>query len=172
MSDYISREEAEKAAIDAADEWDGGCNLNRWRIIKKGIRAIPAADVRPVAVARLEYRHTKNGDGLFCTNCGELWTARKIGKYCYNCGADMSEYFTERKNYDFLMRVSPKLLIYDDTNINIGKKNFTESGKLHTIDKECARRYLEGKIFFGFIIDAFNRIINRINEIEDVINQK
>ena len=52
------------------------------------------------------------------------------------------------------------------------KKNFTESGKLHTIDKECARRYLEGKIFFGFIIDAFNRIINRINEIEDVINQK
>ena len=76
------------------------------------------------------------------------------------------------KNYDFLMRVSPKLLIYDDTNINIGKKNFTESGKLHTIDKECARRYLEGKIFFGFIIDTFNRIINRINEIEDVINQK
>lgn len=95
MSDYISREEITK--------WLEEMQLKHPRkadafgATKIHVNHIPAADVRPVVVARLEYRHTKNGDGLFCTNCGELWTARKIGKYCYNCGADMSEYFTERK---------------------------------------------------------------------------
>ena len=98
MSDYISREAALAALHNRAfDKADTGGEYRALVWAARQIKSLPAADVRPVAVARLEYRHTKNGDGLFCTNCGELWTARKIGKYCYNCGADMSEYFTERK---------------------------------------------------------------------------
>lgn len=55
------------------------------------LRKLHVRDMRPVVVARLEYRKTKNGDGLFCTNCGERWEAHKLGNYCYNCGADMRE---------------------------------------------------------------------------------
>jgi hypothetical protein len=61
------------------------------------LRKLPVREMRPVVRARLEYRNTKNGDGLFCTNCGERWEANKLGKYCYNCGADMSEYIAERQ---------------------------------------------------------------------------
>ena len=86
MSDYISREAAEKAAIDAADEWDGGCNLNRWRIIKKGIRAIPAAAVRE----NVNARWIDMGDHLLCSGCGAThYGADK--NFCPSCGADMRE---------------------------------------------------------------------------------
>lgn len=75
---------------------------------------------------------------------------------------------------EFFRRVNPEFLIRDGVDINIKKENqkFHESGKLHTIDKKQARKYVDAHIFFGFIIDTFNSIINRINEIEDVINQK
>ena len=88
MSDYISRKDAKNYVIGRYDDQLGFITMED---IIDQLDYVPAADVRPVVVARLEYRHTKNGDGLFCTNCGELWTARKIGKYCYNCGADMRE---------------------------------------------------------------------------------
>lgn len=46
--EYIEREAAIEAAIDAADEWDGGYNPHRAAQIRDGVNAIPAADVRPV----------------------------------------------------------------------------------------------------------------------------
>ena len=48
MSDYIDREQAIKAAIDAADDWDGGGNRFRAKIIKQAICEVPSADVQPI----------------------------------------------------------------------------------------------------------------------------
>lgn len=40
--DCISREEAINAAIDAVDEWDGGCNTNRATMISHAIKDLPS----------------------------------------------------------------------------------------------------------------------------------
>ena len=48
MAEYIEREAAIEAAIDAADEWDGGYNPHRAAQIREGVKYIPAADVVPV----------------------------------------------------------------------------------------------------------------------------
>ena len=50
--DTISRQAAIDAAIDGADEWDGGSNITRSTYISDAISAIPAADVRPVVLCR------------------------------------------------------------------------------------------------------------------------
>jgi hypothetical protein len=40
--DAISREDAINVAIDAVDEWDGGCNTSRATIICKAIKKLPS----------------------------------------------------------------------------------------------------------------------------------
>ena len=40
--DAISREDAIKTAIEAVDDWDGGCNLSRADIIEKAIESLPS----------------------------------------------------------------------------------------------------------------------------------
>ena len=52
MSDYISREKAVNAAIDAVDDWDGGCNKSRAELIEREMNKLPAADVRPVVLCK------------------------------------------------------------------------------------------------------------------------
>lgn len=46
--DLISREAAISAAIEAADNWDGGCSPNRESYITMGMNDVPAVDAIPV----------------------------------------------------------------------------------------------------------------------------
>lgn len=44
MDDLIRRSDAIKVACAGADEWDGGCNLNRDEYIEKAINNVPAIE--------------------------------------------------------------------------------------------------------------------------------
>ena len=50
--DTISRQAAIEKAIEAADEWDGGCNIEREKIITKALNELPS--VTPQKVGRSE----------------------------------------------------------------------------------------------------------------------
>lgn len=58
MGKYIERSAAIKAAIEGADDWDGGYNVEREEYLSDYINAIPAADVRPVVLCR-DCKHGK-----------------------------------------------------------------------------------------------------------------
>lgn len=95
MSEYIPREAAVKAAIDGADEWDGGYNRNRDVYIECSIDSVPAADVAEVrhghwiAVAPGE-RYTPQR--LKCSACGvESFFLSDMYRHCPYCGARMDE---------------------------------------------------------------------------------
>ena len=45
MGDLISRAAAIEAALDGADEWDGGCNPTREEYIREHMAEVPAVDV-------------------------------------------------------------------------------------------------------------------------------
>jgi hypothetical protein len=47
--EYISREDAERMAIDGADKWAGECNYDRDLAIQEAIRRLPAANVIPIS---------------------------------------------------------------------------------------------------------------------------
>lgn len=97
MDDLISRKAAIDAAIAAADDWDGGSNINRSAHIIVGINNIPAVDAVPVAHGKwIEKRYTQpigddrhvNVVSYFCSACnGEHYYGG--AKYCPNCGAKM-----------------------------------------------------------------------------------
>lgn len=46
MTDAVSRWSAINTAIDAADEWDGGSNPERSKMIHDALMGLPSADVR------------------------------------------------------------------------------------------------------------------------------
>ncbi len=48
MDDLISRAAAIEAAIDGADDWDGGYNSERERYIREHMAKVPAVDAVPV----------------------------------------------------------------------------------------------------------------------------
>lgn len=48
MDDLISRAAAIEAALDGADEWDGGCNPSREEYIREHMAKVPAVDAVPV----------------------------------------------------------------------------------------------------------------------------
>ena len=87
MADYIKREDAVKAAIEAADEWDGGYITPRVELIEKYLDDIPAADVR------------ENVKGIWigkqieaiyaCRICSKCKAVTPVHYFCGNCGADM-----------------------------------------------------------------------------------
>jgi len=94
MTDYISREAAidacfysREAAIDACFY---GWN-NDAHDCAENIRAIPAADVRPVVRGKWK-RINNRCDGYawqICSECGEK--GKSTWNFCRNCGADMRE---------------------------------------------------------------------------------
>ena len=43
VNDLISRREAIDAAIEAADDWDGGCSKERERFIREALEELPSA---------------------------------------------------------------------------------------------------------------------------------
>lgn len=47
--DTISRQSAIDAAIEAADDWDGGTNIGRQKRIEKAIKALPPAQPEPLS---------------------------------------------------------------------------------------------------------------------------
>lgn len=100
MDDYIIREKAVNAAIDAVDDWDGGCNKSRAELIEMEMNKLPAADVKPVLRGKWMLVDTEDGDRddtllmtWGCNRCGkEFKTAGRMDfDFCPNCGADMRE---------------------------------------------------------------------------------
>ena len=63
MSDLISRQAAIDAAIEAADDWDGGCNIGRQKRIEKYIRRLPSAEPHWIPV---EQDLPKIGEYVLC----------------------------------------------------------------------------------------------------------
>ena len=56
MDDLISRAAAIEAAIDGADDWDGGYNSERERYIREHMAKVPAVDAVPVEWLRDKMR--------------------------------------------------------------------------------------------------------------------
>lgn len=83
--DLISRQDAIDAAVEAADEWDGGYSRSREEIITLKLRMLPSSNksghwvMNPSEVA---------GEGYYiCSNCNnDVYDATD---FCPNCGADM-----------------------------------------------------------------------------------
>lgn len=79
MDDLISREAAIEAAIDGADDWDGGYNPSREEYIRSRMDRVPAVDTVPVVRCRdCEHAHRGgcmltleggwNGDDWYCAD--------------------------------------------------------------------------------------------------------
>ena len=96
MCDLISRQ----AAIEAADNWDGGCSPSRANMIKDSIRALPSAEPEE-RTAKALYREldvavSMNEGGITftydkgtsilheCESCGTFVIPSQ--KYCHECG--------------------------------------------------------------------------------------
>ena len=77
MAEYIEREAALRECQYDADGY-----------VTQGIKAIPAADVKPVV--RGYWKSSKyNAITVLCSNC--CYRAGNFHNYCPNCGADMRE---------------------------------------------------------------------------------
>ena len=99
MADLILREAAIEAAIDGADDWDGGYSPERERYIREHMAKVSAVDAVPVVHARwIDYK-----DDHQCSACKEhtivdvyTWEAIQF-EFCPYCGAKMDG---ERRNED------------------------------------------------------------------------
>lgn len=98
-TDCVSRVAAIDAAIDAADEWDGGCNIGRQKRIYNAIMVLPPADTVVVKHGHwVKWRETvADCMGIACVphyRCSECnleydpYDAMRIN-FCHNCGAKM-----------------------------------------------------------------------------------
>ena len=95
MSDLIDRQAAISAAVEAADEWDGGYNCERQRIIEKALARIPPAERKRGKWDFIGYQV------FVCTECGACYSqsqfeylrTRKSDPefpyFCPMCGSDM-----------------------------------------------------------------------------------
>ena len=102
MRDLISRQAAIDAAIDAADDWDGGYSLSRADMIERAINNLPSAQPERKQGKWIE-RNPQNSDTcrlIECDQCGfshivgfnvpyEHWIENR--NFCERCGADMRE---------------------------------------------------------------------------------
>lgn len=80
--DEISRQAAIDAAIEAADDWDGGCNRSRAEIIAKALEQLPS-----VSTEKTGRWIDADGDNAICGCCNRL--NHLYGTYCKHCGAKM-----------------------------------------------------------------------------------
>lgn len=87
MSDLIDRRDAIYAAVEAADEWGGGMNPERAKIIGKAILNLPS--VQPEQKHGMWIRLSNNL--AQCSECKDyINNAISCGyNYCPNCGAEM-----------------------------------------------------------------------------------
>ena len=92
MDDLISRSAAIEAAIDGADDWDGGYNPERERCIREHMANIPAVEAVPVVHAHW-IEEPDRVNHWHCSNCGcPVGIASIAYRYCYVCGAKMAEH--------------------------------------------------------------------------------
>ena len=61
--DLIDRQAAIDAAIEAADDWDGGCSKERERFIRYALEELPSA--QPEIVWCKECKYWKDSDGVY-----------------------------------------------------------------------------------------------------------
>lgn len=119
MDDLISRSAAIEAAIDGADDWDGGCNIDREKYIERHLNEVPAIDAEPVVHGKWIHLHgyaTPGGDPVWgCSVCGKGIHVYDIehrsyganvadGQWvsCPNCGAKMDGEQMEATPYEGL----------------------------------------------------------------------
>ncbi len=96
MKDYISREAANEACLEAVRRCPNSF-YNGIEAARDAIRKHPAAVVRPVEKAKIvDMRYTEDDVEWKCSHCGRQFTLCVCGKdvtrkihYCPNCGADM-----------------------------------------------------------------------------------
>ncbi len=87
MHDLIDRREAIETAIEAADEWDGGGNIERAAIIGKALYALPGT--RPVVLCKdcvFKYFNEVENDYL-CARFGTL-VYQHVADQCYCAWAE------------------------------------------------------------------------------------
>ena len=85
------------AAKTGADDWDGGCNIERDRYIEKAFADIPAVDAVEVRHGRWIQKEDKDwagGGKTLCSKCkyGYSWKMYfepENFNFCPNCGAKM-----------------------------------------------------------------------------------
>ena len=82
MSDLISRQEAIDAAIEAADEWDGGYNGERERIIRGALEALPSAQPEQRWIPCSERLPEANGRYLVWMSFAPPERGIAVAEYC------------------------------------------------------------------------------------------
>lgn len=85
--DAISRKQAIEKAIEAADEWDGGCNVEREKIITNALNELPPVNPQKAG----KWIHHGDYDAMECSVCGEGFHYELDAKFCPSCGAKMEE---------------------------------------------------------------------------------
>lgn len=87
--DCVERQKAIEAAIDAADDWDGGCSKERERFIREALEELPSVPRK----GKWEDETFKPWGPVFhpykCDQCGEHSEAPS--NFCPNCGCRMEE---------------------------------------------------------------------------------
>ena len=79
MSDLISKQAAIDAAIEAADDWDGGCNIGRQKRIEKYIRQLPPAEPEIIRCKDCKYYEASIACNPWGVCCHKDWVANSIG---------------------------------------------------------------------------------------------
>ena len=86
-TDAISRQAAINVAVDAVDDWDGGCNKTREEYIRKALETIPP--VTAEKVGEWTTTITPLGKCCICSECGSCPPIEY--RFCPYCGAKMQE---------------------------------------------------------------------------------
>ena len=89
--DTISRQAAIDAALEAADDWDGGCNKSRDKYITSALIELPSAQPERKAGKWIKEPYLNDTWIIRCSNCMRLGMigSGKGFNYCPHCGADM-----------------------------------------------------------------------------------
>ena len=110
--DAISRADAIKTAIEAADDWDGGYNLTRADIIEKASESLPPVQPKTETITEFADRCRECGkqkkgrwikitpSGIYmCSECEQNVLTGDIDTYhyCHHCGVKM---ITEGENHE------------------------------------------------------------------------
>lgn len=93
VGDTIYRQAAIAAAVEAADEWDGGYSCERERIIEEALARIPSAERKRgkwIKGAEISNRYLE--DVYYCSNCHKqaYWDTdydQQLFDYCPYCGS-------------------------------------------------------------------------------------
>lgn len=92
MSDSIGRQEAIDTAIEAADAWDGGHNVERERYIREALEKLPPVQPERKKGYWIRHEYADIVEGYYVPNyeCSECHSwKRDDSDFCPDCGTDM-----------------------------------------------------------------------------------